>query len=452
MLDFVAYLEALPPVSISKLYSSHWTCQAVLRGLPPLAKQYVMRLLWIDAPIQEYVIHEWPAKEATSQHKEALDKLERLQLVRGTVGKAGERLILMHPGFREKLRWSLTSIGLNVKREVPAAVTAQAPSIDALNTYAKEQWEALLLYVSGSGEQPQVPSTLLDQSKMDLDGLMLEAGLCSYEDGEMALTDSGFHFLLMDTYNQLWLLLKEYIRSAEKRSGAELASVVSFLLQLGFRDVGVPFPITDLTPLEQGIASDMARLGLVFPFRAEGEIWIASTSLAAALGGAAASDVQQVTEGFIVVETNYRVYAYTSSPLQYAILRLFVRCECILPNLFVGTITRESVTSAFTCGLSADQVIDYLRQHASQHISKRVPVVPEVVADQIRLWQADAQRVRQTRAVLYDDFSSATLFEKTLNFAQKIGACLWDDQKGCGRLVARADAHDRIREFIKANK
>jgi hypothetical protein len=41
--------------------------------------------------------------------------------------------------------------------------------------------------------------------------------------------------------------------------------------------------------------------------RAEGEIWIASTSLAAALGGAAASDVQQVTEGFIVVETNYRV-------------------------------------------------------------------------------------------------------------------------------------------------
>jgi hypothetical protein len=49
--------------------------------------------------------------------------------------------------------------------------------------------------------------------------------------------------------------------------GAELASVVSFLLQLGFRDVGVPFPITDLTPLEQGIASDMARVGLVFPFR-----------------------------------------------------------------------------------------------------------------------------------------------------------------------------------------
>lgn len=72
------------------------------------------------------------------------------------------------------------------------------------------------------------------------------------------------------------------------------------------------------------------------------------------------------------------MYAYTSSSLQYALLRLFVRCECILPNLFVGTITRESVTSAFACGLSADQIIEYLRQHASQHIAKRVPVVPEV--------------------------------------------------------------------------
>lgn len=52
-MDFVKYLESLSPVSLSKLYSSHWTCQAVLRGLPPLAKQYVMRMLWVDGPIPE---------------------------------------------------------------------------------------------------------------------------------------------------------------------------------------------------------------------------------------------------------------------------------------------------------------------------------------------------------------------------------------------------------------
>jgi hypothetical protein len=44
-----------------------------------------------------------------------------------------------------------------------------------------------------------VPSTLLDQSKMDFDGLMLEAGLCSYEDGNLSLfvilKDDVLHFL-----------------------------------------------------------------------------------------------------------------------------------------------------------------------------------------------------------------------------------------------------------------
>lgn len=38
--------------------------------------------------------------------------------------------------------------------------------------------------------------------------------------GELGLTDPGFHFLLRDTYNQLWLLIRQYITSAEKRSGA----------------------------------------------------------------------------------------------------------------------------------------------------------------------------------------------------------------------------------------
>ena len=71
------------------------------------------------------------------------------------------------------------------------------------------------------------------------------------------------------------------------------------------------------------------------------------------------------------------MYAYTSSALQAAILRLFARCECVLPNLFVGVLTRESVTGALSCGLSADQIVDFLRKHAHPHVAQRVPVVPE---------------------------------------------------------------------------
>ena len=73
-----------------------------------------------------------------------------------------------------------------------------------------------------------------------------------------------------------------------------------------------------------------------------------------------------------------QVYAYTTSALQSAILRLFVRCEAILPNLFVGTVTRESVLGALKCGLSAEDIVGYLRSHAHPQVTARVPVVPEV--------------------------------------------------------------------------
>jgi hypothetical protein len=76
----------------------------------------------------------------------------------------------------------------------------------------------------------------------------------------------------------------------------------------------------------------------------------------------------------------------------------------------------------------------------------------QVVADQIRLWQADSRRVRQTRAVLYDDFASPVLFQKTAAYARQIGVWLWEDGKGSGRLAARADGHEKMREFIRANK
>jgi transcription initiation factor TFIIH subunit 4 len=82
-------------------------------------------------------------------------------------------------------------------------------------------------------------------------------------------------------------------------------------------------------------------------------------------------------EGFIILETNYRVYAYTGTPffcvmlpfwlpshvssftdnpLQTAVLNLFVSLKYRFPNLVVGSITRDSVKKALMNGRTADQV------------------------------------------------------------------------------------------------
>ena len=70
--------------------------------------------------------------------------------------------------------------------------------------------------------------------------------------------------------------------------------------------------------------------------------------------------------------------AYTSSTIKFAILRLFVRCDVILPNAFIGTLTRESVTEALKLGIDHEAIICYLTQHADPHVAASVPVVPAV--------------------------------------------------------------------------
>ena len=75
-----------------------------------------------------------------------------------------------------------------------------------------------------------------------------------------------------------------------------------------------------------------------------------------------------------------RLYAYTTSAVQAAILRVFVRCDALLPNLFVGTITRDSAVAALEAGITADQIVGFLRQHAHPRVAAKTPIVPAVRA------------------------------------------------------------------------
>lgn len=60
--------------------------------------------------------------------------------------------------------------------------------------------------------------------------------------------------------------------------------------------------------------------------------------------------------GFIVVETNYRLYAYTESELQIALIALFSEMLYRFPNMVVAQVTRESVQQAIASGITAQQV------------------------------------------------------------------------------------------------
>lgn len=51
--SLTSFLKTLPSQELVGLYKNQWTCQAVFRSLPSVARQYVLRLLFVDQPLHQ---------------------------------------------------------------------------------------------------------------------------------------------------------------------------------------------------------------------------------------------------------------------------------------------------------------------------------------------------------------------------------------------------------------
>jgi transcription initiation factor TFIIH subunit 4 len=155
--------------------------------------------------------------------------------------------------------------------------------------------------------------------------------------------------------------------------------------------------------------------------------------------------------GFIVIETNFRVIAYTDSQLQIAILALFCQLQYRFPNMAVGTITRESIHQALINGITADQILSFLRLHAHQQMMANNPIIPPTVTDQLRLWEIERNRLQFEDGVLYSEFMSASDFDKVRRYAEDLGVLTWSNP-GKRLMVVSQNGHDEVRRFWRRQK
>lgn len=441
--NFMEMVAALPAAKLDLLYERHWTCQAVLRSLPPLAKQYVMRLLYVENAVPVKSLQEWAQPDALSKHQVAIDRLEQLRVILAERKK--EVNYRMNPKFQKQLRQALSTGGGPPRDVISGSIAARTPNLEDLDNFAMKQWESVLLQlVSSTSDGPTGPQNSFITKVFQRAGLLSLAN----DKESPSITDMGFQFLLMDTNSQLWQLVREYVTTAEDR-GTDSSELIGFLLELGFHLVGEAYSVNSLPPVLQKVLEELAALGLVQLQKGRSESWYIPTKLASNLSASLSESADwQPSEGFVVVETNFKVYAYTSSKLQTEIIRCFARLEYQLPNLVVAALTKESVNTAFGSGISAEQIISFLRKHAHPHVAQRIPVVPETVSDQLRLWETDRNRVELTPAYFYDDFPSMDIYEAVVAHARDLGGLLHEDASA-KRLVVRADLHEDMRQFIR---
>ncbi|PKU79818.1 general transcription and DNA repair factor IIH subunit TFB2 [Dendrobium catenatum] len=442
--NFMDMVAVLPAMKLDKLYESTFICEAVLRSLPPLAKKYALQMLFIESPVTAKSFEEWVLPDGFSKHRVAIERLLQLRVFLETNDRKKETSYTMNPKFQSNMRKYLVQGGTLPREPMSLGVTVRLPTLEDLEAYAHKQWECFLLQLINSAQAQRLTNFSSSMIRVFQRGL-----LSSRENEAPRLTENGFQFLLMDTNAQLWYIIREYITTSEDR-GIEPTDLISFLLELSFHSLGEAYNMNSLTDVQCKAIKDLADLGVVKLQQGRKESWFIPTKLASNLS-ISLSDSSSRRQGFVVVETNFRMYAYSTSKLHSEILRLFSRIEYQLPNLIVAAITKESLYTAFENGITADQIISFLQQNAHPRIVERVPTVPENVTDQIRLWETDRNRVEMIPSHIYEDFPSKEVFEGAADFAREVGGLLWEDSNKM-RLIVRGELHQQMRDFLRRSK
>ena len=371
--------------------------------------------------------------------------------------------------FAASLRQALTGTAHTQSFGIPSHIPDQTTvSVADLDEYARRQWEGVLGYMvgtSGLGIQRDVVN--LSKGVKQL----LQAGhLVEVRNKQVEITQDGFAFVLQDVNAQVWHVLILYVESAEA-IGMESVEVLSFLFLLSSLELGQSYVKEHLTSTQLRTLTDLADFGIVYqdnpdathfyPTRLATTLTSDSSALSNPISGSLTGPTGTTSKagsGFIIIETNYRLYAYTSSPLQISLIALFTTLKYRFPNLVTGKITRQSVRRAIEMGITADQIISYLSTHAHPQMRKHNSVrtatamgappsiLPPTVVDQIRLWQIERDRVTATPGFLFKDFVSLAEYEAPCRYAEEIGVLAWKSERKRMFFVTR---HEQVVAFLR---
>ncbi|XP_033912322.3 general transcription factor IIH subunit 4 [Acipenser ruthenus] len=437
------FLKELSPAVLDRLYNHPATCLAVFRELPQLAKNYVMRMLFLEQPLPQAAVAYWVKKENQKDHEESTGVLSGLRLWHTQQLPGGLQGLILNPIFKDNLRIALLGGG-----KAWADDTSQfgpdkhARDIDSLDKYAIERWEVILHFMVGS------PSAAVSQ---DLAQLLIQAGLMRSEAGDApCITSAGFQFLLLDTASQLWYFTLQYLKTAESR-GMDLVEILSFLFQLSFSTLGRDYSVEGMSDSLLTFLQHLREFGLVFQRKRKSRRYYPTRLAINLAAGVSGTSVDAHNQGFVVVETNYRIYAYTESELQIALVALFSELLYRFPNLIVAQVTRESVQQAIANGITAEQIIHFLRTRAHPVMLKQTPVLPPTITDQIALWELERDRLQFSEGVLYNQFLSQVDSEVLRNHAKDLGVLIWENPQNRVMVVTQA-GHSDVKKFWKRQK
>ncbi|KRZ99587.1 RNA polymerase II transcription factor B subunit 2 [Debaryomyces fabryi] len=465
-----------------------------------------MTMLFYETPVALKDLDKWCKPSARKFQFDSLKRLKALHLIEEDNSGSHIRL---HPIFRQNFRDCLTgSQARNAFGNLSTIRDEHDVSIKFLDSFALQKWESILHFMVGT-ELSVTPSNSV-LSLLKLGGLMEGS---TKGGNRLNITNSGFQFLLQDINAQIWTLLLQYLNLTQDLN-MDPVDVLNFIFILGSLELGKGYTVSSLSETQVSMLADLRDYGLIYQ-RTENSERFYPTRLATTLTSDSAAlkspsmameqALESTTEneeqpnlasnsnqGTIILETNFKIYAYTNSPLEIAILNLFVHLKTRFSNMVCGQITRESIRNALYNGITADQIIKFLETHAhsqmkilaKERLDKKIEfdtsnnintaggapqsqmmtnengttvaqhkleVLPPTVVDQIKLWQLELDRIQTFEGYLFKDFASQQEFEALSNYASEIGVLLWSNKNKMKFFVTK-DGISQVADFASRNQ
>ncbi|CUG94373.1 transcription factor, putative [Bodo saltans] len=310
--------------------------------------------------------------------------------------------------------------------------------------------------------------------------LIQYAGLTSTT--SMQLTGAGMGFCMAEATEQYATLLRGVIRIVAASTSAPVDDLLRHVAVLGQADTNrcaLPFPTKAAQPTLHALLLRLIDIGVAYPIANSGEHYFVVTAcfgLGLLVRGTpspvmnrmmadhdatsststttAVRSIRSEDEDTIITETNFRLYAYTRNPTLLRVLDQFTERDTIVDDWLVCCkLTRDAFVGAVRRGISAQQVLEFLSLKAHPVMRRRavttnsVEVVPQSIADQLRMWEADCKRVGLIRDTVLLSGLSATQRKRILEEIADRGhpsseAVLYDDESHT--LVVSSMVYDTV--------
>ena len=433
--------------SLYDSYESHMVQKSIFHNLSALAKVYVMRLIFMsDSNFTKDDLNVWISTEHERRNDYVLDELVSHKIIHSIEG--GE--FGMNKFFSTAMKNALCNASDPWENTVQLKPDKSPPTLQDIEQFYTQKWENLLRYLITAKVNSSVNSTSCN--------FLLTCGLHQLVNSKLThITSAGYEYLFRDQQTQAWIFVSEYLRHTVDDTAKKEIMILVFSLANCI--VGRCYPVQALSIKQKDLVKKLYDLGIIYMKDLSSSRFY-PTNIAvnmifrSTISQSKAGNPLNKPDLKIIVETNFQVCAYVNSELQLDMLKLFVDVTVRMPNMVIGNITRNKAKTAYSMGIRASQIIDFLQSHAHPLVRENENIVPENVVDQLTIWATERERLCEFDAHVLDfsDIPDCKMFDDgfhvLVNFAKANQILLWEN-KAFKLIAVKTSNSDPILDIMK---